>query len=223
MTALGLLSCAFLAACIAQAAAAFDPVLPPNSRPLFDRDSTPDTYNLPIGPVEGAEPPHITLDGRVTWRTWAISSRATTLQILSPLLDQVEAAGYDSVFQCRDSDCGGFDFRFAIDVVPAPDMYVDIRNFRFASAMRGRDEAVSILVSGGRQDLYLQIVSVRPAQSGTALRDALDTTGRFAIAGIDLSGEKPCLRRGRRCRFVRACRLSCRISGQTDRSGRTWG
>lgn len=48
-----------------------------------------------------------------------------------PLRDQLIEAGYDVVLDCDQNTCGGFDFRFGTEVLPAPDMYVNIRAFRF--------------------------------------------------------------------------------------------
>ena len=44
----------------------------------------------------------------------------TTLQILAPLRDQLSEAGYEIIFECAANDCGGFDFRYALDLLPEP-------------------------------------------------------------------------------------------------------
>lgn len=58
-------------------------------------------------------------------------ARWTTLQLIAPLRDELEEAGYVQVFSCADAECGGFDFRFQLDLIGEPDMYVDLGNYRY--------------------------------------------------------------------------------------------
>ncbi|SFT56511.1 OmpA family protein [Sedimentitalea nanhaiensis] len=144
-------------------AAAQDLSLPATARQLANRVSPLDSYALPVGPYDGKSVPSRQFEGRIERQTWRIDGAAqTTLQLLQPLRDQVTAAGFDLMFECRDRDCGGFDFRFETEVVPAPDMQVDIRNFRFLSAVRDPDQAISLLVSRSRTAAYIQIIRVVP-------------------------------------------------------------
>ncbi len=55
----------------------------------------------------------------------------TTLQLIGPLRDELEEAGYVQVFACADAECGGFDFRFQLDLIGEPDMHVDLGNYRY--------------------------------------------------------------------------------------------
>ncbi len=145
-------------------AAAQELTLPAAARQLSDRVSALDSYALPIATHDGRSVPARRFEGRVERRTWRIDGATlTTLQLLQPLRDQVTAAGYRILFECRDRDCGGFDFRFDTEVVPAPDMQVDIRNYRFVSAVREPDEALGLLVSHSRTAAYIQIIRVGPA------------------------------------------------------------
>lgn len=138
--------------------------LPETARALSERTSALDSYGLPTGVFAEGEVPQSQLEGRVTRRTWRISSPdLTTLQVLSPLRQQVGALGYEVLFDCDERECGGFDFRFAIEVVPAPDMYVDIRDYRFLAAEGPNGSAMSILVSRSLNALYVQVVEVLPA------------------------------------------------------------
>jgi OOP family OmpA-OmpF porin len=138
-------------------------VLPGGARQLSDRDSKLDSYELPIGAFSQGAIPTRRFEGRIERQTWRIDSGAsTTLQVLAPLREQALADGYEMAFQCQDRDCGGFDFRFGIEVVSAPDMHVDIRNYRFFAATRGDSDALTLLVSRSRNGIYLQIVRVAP-------------------------------------------------------------
>ena len=162
---------ALAAVCMAAAppALALDLALPKGAEQISDRASALDSYALPTGPFADTGLPVRRMEGRVDRQTWRISGTGlTTLQILAALRAQVQAAGYDIVFECNDVDCGGFDFRFATEVVPAPDMHVDVRNYRFLSAVQGEAEATGILVSRTRNAAYVQIVLVSPGESPAA-------------------------------------------------------
>lgn len=155
-----------LGACLAlvpAVAGAIELTLPSSARQLTDRVSVLDSYDLPVAPYADQTVPVRRFEGRVQRRSWRVDGGAiTTLQVLTPLREQIEAAGYELVFECRDIACGGFDFRFDTDVIPAPDMHVDIRNYRFLSAVSKADAALSVLVSRSRSAAYIQIVQVTP-------------------------------------------------------------
>ena len=127
------------------------------------------SYALPIGPWQDGQVSSRILEGPLEQSAWRIAAPGmTTLQILAPLRDQLVQAGFRSLWECETDACGGFDFRYSIDVMPEPDMHVDLGDFRFLSAERtGSDgpEAVSLLVSRSVEAGYVQMVSV-----GTMLR-----------------------------------------------------
>ncbi|MBL4767134.1 MAG: OmpA family protein, partial [Rhodobacteraceae bacterium] len=140
-----------------QLVSALDLSLPSGAQQLTNRVSLMDSYNLPTGPFAKGTVPARLLEGRMDRQTWRVgASDITTLQLMAPLREQVKAAGFTLLFECWDKTCGGFDFRFNTEIAPAPDMYVDVRNYRFLSAIRGEAEAISLLVSGNRSAAYLQ-------------------------------------------------------------------
>ena len=160
-----LAACAMLAAlpALAQDGAAV-PDVPPGALALHASDSALDSYALPLAPFDGAGVPSRRLEGRIERRSWRLSvSPATSLQLLRPLREQALAQGWTIAFECADRDCGGFDFRFATEVIEAPDMHVNLRDFRFLSATRGAGEALSILVSVSRSASYIQTIRVAPS------------------------------------------------------------
>jgi len=177
-----LLAAAALLVLTALPGAAFELTLPQGARQVSERISDLGSYALPLGPFDGSTVPDREIEGRIERQTWRIESGGlTTLQVLAPLRDQLEAAGFELVFQCRDIECGGFDFRFKTEVVPAPDMYVDIRSYRFISATRGADEAISLLVSHNRSATYVQVVYVN--------RDGADAPAPLPLATEDPTPE----------------------------------
>ncbi|WP_240336763.1 OmpA family protein [Tropicibacter sp. Alg240-R139] len=153
---------AFCAACAAVPATAQELALPSEARQLTNRVNPLDSYDLPIAVWDGSSVPSREVQGRVAKRTWRMSvGSKTTLQVFASLRDQIESQGYDVLLDCSAEACGGFDFRFATEVVPSPDMYVAIRDYRFLSAIRD-DEVLSLLVSRNPPDAYVQIISVTP-------------------------------------------------------------
>jgi len=125
------------------------------------------SYALPIGPWQDGQVSSRILEGPLEQTAWRIAAPGmTTLQILAPLRDQLARAGFRILWECETDACGGFDFRYSIDVMPEPDMHVDLGDFRFLSADRigaAGPEAVSLLVSRSVETGFVQIVSVGAA------------------------------------------------------------
>lgn len=140
---------------VAPALAALE--LPTTARIQAERISALDNYALPIGPFADRSIPVEMVEGRIERRSWRIDGgSATTLQILVPLRDQIAKQGYEVVFECADTACGGFDFRFETEVLPGPHMHVDLGDFRFVSARRGPNTVQSLLVSRTAASVYIQ-------------------------------------------------------------------
>lgn len=139
--------------------------LPQTARQTAARDSALGQVAVPIAPYASEGLEAASFEGPVQRRAYRLASPGLTpLQILAPLRAQVAEAGYEVMLDCDQDSCGGFDFRFAIDVLPAPNMYVNIRDFHFVSA-RSADgaAAVVLLASAAESAGYLQVVSVGEA------------------------------------------------------------
>ncbi|WP_236951388.1 hypothetical protein [Ketogulonicigenium robustum] len=181
---------------VAGAAQAVDLPLPDTATLLQQTDSDAGTYALPSGPAVQGGLPSQSIDGAISRRAWRIADSAPqTLPLFQTLEAALLAQGYVVVFICETGTCGGFDFRRATEVMPAPAMFVDLGDFRFLSARRP-DEAVSILVSKSVGALHVQVITARetplPPPStaqGTpaALADALDADGRAVLEGVDFA------------------------------------
>ncbi len=138
----------------------------------------PDSYSLPIGPYADGKLPVRQVEGRVVQRAWRVEAQEmTTLQVIRPIREQLEKAGFEIVFDCGGSDCGGFDFRFNTKVMPAPKMYVDLFDFRYLAGEMKRGqrvgrEFVSVIVSRAGGVGYVQMIHVTP-EGGPASETAL--------------------------------------------------
>ncbi len=145
---------------------AFEPVLPDRAE-LRATDETPGTSaGLPSEPNVDGKGTRQAAEGTVTRSAWAIPESAlTTLQILDPIREQLDADGYQTVFECKDFDCGGFDFRFALDLLPEPDMRVDLGDYRYLLAARATaqgPEYVALTISRGPATGYVHVTNVVP-------------------------------------------------------------
>jgi outer membrane protein OmpA-like peptidoglycan-associated protein len=121
------------------------------------------SHALPTGPFANGSLPTRTVEGAIIQRALQLDAPTSpTLAIFDNLRTQIVAAGFDVLLDCAARACGGFDFRYAAEVLPEPDMHVDLGDFRFLSATRG-EEAISILVSRSALTAYVQITRVTAA------------------------------------------------------------
>jgi len=154
------------------AAAAFTPEMPETAVIAAQQRSELSSVAIPVGPFDGEAVPALTVDGAVRREVWQRPLNGqTTLQLLAPLKEQLLARGYEVILDCASEDCGGFDFRFATDTLPEPEMHVDLGDFRFLSAFRPRGAApdyVTLMVSRSASRGFLQITQVGPAAEGGA-------------------------------------------------------
>jgi len=166
---------------------------------------SPATLRLPIGPFADGTLPLQDVAGSVAQRAYRMDNqRLTTLQLVTPLLAQLEAAGYQRLFDCEAQACGGFDFRYGMDVLPEPQMHVDLGDFRYVLAERSAAdgvEVVALLVSRSADQGFVQVSTVSadadsvivmsPAQdsapapndTATALHQPTDLAGRLVAGG----------------------------------------
>ncbi|WP_299718233.1 OmpA family protein [uncultured Tateyamaria sp.] len=161
---------AFVLAGMCGPATALQLTLPTNARATAARDSTLELVSIAVGPFADGALPTRQVEGAVLRRAYRLPSPGLTpLQILAPLRAQLDAAGYDILLDCDEDLCGGFDFRFAIDVLPAPNMYINIRAFHFLSAQHPETGGmVSLVASAAAGAGYLQIVQVGPQDAPDA-------------------------------------------------------
>ena len=191
---------------VAGTAQAVELQLPNGARQMISRDTVQDRFFAPIAPfAEGVLPTQM-IEGAVERSAWRIDvAGLTPLQLANPLRLQLEEAGYRIVLDCAAQVCGGYDFRFAAEVLPAPNMYLNIRNFHALTAMRSRvgapDAVVNILASASSGASFIQIIqagaeqpiavaqSAVPAVSnavpqGDVARE-LAEKGRVVLSGLD--------------------------------------
>jgi outer membrane protein OmpA-like peptidoglycan-associated protein len=122
------------------------------------------SVRLPAQPWNaGTLPPQV--EGAIRRRVLRISGGSqTTLQLLEPLRDQLVVLGYEEVFGCANAACGGFDFRFQLDLLGEPEMHVDLGDFRYYLARVDRSDGapriVSIVTSRSSDSGFIHITEV---------------------------------------------------------------
>ena len=199
---------------LAGTAHALDLSLPAAARQTVTRDTDPDSYLAPTSAFENGGFASVKIEGAVARSAWRLEAPGLTpLQIMRPLRTQLENADYRIVLDCSATVCGGFDFRFAIETLPAPNMYVDLRQYQFVTAVKGSlqapDAVVTLLISTTDTSAYLQIVQAdtqagaaspvasvvaqdtqpaapdAPAQSPSKMASALEEFGHVVLAALD--------------------------------------
>ncbi|WP_299817934.1 OmpA family protein [uncultured Jannaschia sp.] len=130
----------------------------------FEQTTPLGSRRVATGPFDNALP-FARTEGNVTQRVWRLDApEATGLQLLAPLREQLVAEGWDVVFSCRAETCGGFEFRFELDIAPAPAMFVDLAAYRYLAA-RKDDAWTTIVASPSGAEGYIQVTTVTPADA----------------------------------------------------------
>ena len=162
----------------ASSARAFMLEMPAPASVIGGRAESPGSYPLPIGPYAGAAVPVRRVEGALDQRAYRLESKGqTTLQLLQPLRDQLAAGGYAIIYECDTTDCGGFDFRYGMEVLPEPQMHVDLGDFRYLAAERkgsAGSDFVGLLVSRSSDQGFVQVTSVG-ATAGAAPAPVVET------------------------------------------------
>ncbi|SDY19183.1 OmpA family protein [Citreimonas salinaria] len=201
MTARALAAAALAAAWAGAAVAQSLPL--PRGASLTQTQSVPDgRYSLPVGPWSVKEGiPVKVIEGTVEETAWRVPPGLTPQQIIRPIREALRDAGWTIVLDCAAEQCGGFDFRFNTRVIPAPAMFVDLRDFRAVSALAPDGSGVSALASVDPGAGYLQIiradtteetpavaVEASPAPDDAAgLITRLERDGRATLRDLDFA------------------------------------
>jgi OOP family OmpA-OmpF porin len=203
MTRRAALSAAFaLALPLAAGAAPVALELPGATQRAAGESAPAGSYRVPLAPFDGREVATLRADGALTREVWHTTAEGlTTLSLLGALRPQIEAAGFEVLLDCEAAECGGFDFRYGIDLIGEPEMHVDLGDYRFLSARRpGTDgpEYLSLMISRSFDTGYVQMTHVGPggaaapqvakssksAAATPAPPEVGDVAGRLALHGV---------------------------------------
>ncbi|WP_246002418.1 OmpA family protein [Pacificibacter maritimus] len=142
-------------------AATVDLVMPSNAILTAEREEVATVQPLPAGVFDNKDTIFLNAEGQVRHSAYRIASTSLTpFQMLEPLKKQLIDQGYTSVFACADSVCGGYDFRYLLDILPVPHMRVDLGNFQYFLAENFSGDIVAIVASRARTAGFLHITQV---------------------------------------------------------------
>lgn len=139
------------------------------------------SLTLATGPYRDGIVPMLTREGAVTRQAWRLPGASqTTGQLMQQMHEQLDADGYQVLFDCQDVTCGGFDFRFATMVFGEPVLHVNLGDYRYLAARKG-DSHLSLLVSRSPGAGYVQVLRVGPAEDPAPV---VTTSGMNGGAGV---------------------------------------
>lgn len=145
-------------------AATFDLAFPAAAETTASRIESMTSFRLPVGPFAAGTMATTLTEGPLEQSAFRIASNGqSTLELMQPLRDQVAQAGFTVLYECETLACGGFDFRYGTDILPEPDMHIDLGDFRYLAAERGGargKEYISLVVSRSPQDGFVQLTRV---------------------------------------------------------------
>ena len=170
--------------CAAAPVAALELSLPAPALLLAERNSDLDRYAAPINPFADGAVETISIEGPIRRAAWRLDAPdQTPLQVIAPLRAQLQAAGFETLLDCAAQACGGFDFRFATEVLPAPNMYVNIRAYHVITAQHQSGDVVTIIASTSAGVAYVQIIHAGASDGARTTVTATPTT----VTGAPLS------------------------------------
>ncbi|OCX65838.1 hypothetical protein BFP70_06775 [Thioclava sp. SK-1] len=133
----------------------------PQEATISAQDSDPAaSYRLLIGPFAPEGGLAVDLEGARSDTAWRLpSNQQTILQITAPLRAQLADAGFQTLYECDGMHCGGFDFRYELDLLPEPQMHVDLGDYHYLAARRG-DEFAALTVSRSSNSGFVHLTTL---------------------------------------------------------------
>lgn len=151
------------------------------------------SVRIPISAFSDGQIDMIDAKGQVEMQAWAVApDQLSTLRILAPLREQLVDAGFEILLDCKDTDCGGFDFRYALDLLPEPEMHVDLGDFRYLTAQKlasdGIPEIIGLMVSRSAKSGFIQISHIGPTSEQPATIVASSKSSAIGVFDMPSTG-----------------------------------
>ncbi len=143
--------------------------LPPGAEETRRLARPHDSYALPVGAWDSGRIPFLTLTGPVTRIAWRLpGGNGDTAALAESLRAALVADGYAAIFACATDACGGFDFRYGTDFLAEPEMHIDLSDFRYLSAVRGKGagaDYVGLMVSHAGETGFVELTHIGAASA----------------------------------------------------------
>jgi OOP family OmpA-OmpF porin len=157
------------ALCLPSAVSALDLAFPGTAELVQSSAPTQAQHPIATGAYNGGAVPLISADGMVQTTVWHVTGEdVSTASIHQAVADQLSAQGYEVTYSCAAASCGGFDFRHALPVGQAPEMFVDLGNFQYVAAQIERDtgtEQIALMISEGGATGFVHVARILPAEA----------------------------------------------------------
>ena len=145
--------------------------LPRGASEVLAKTTASGNYALPLAPYFDGAVDTLRVEGDVARQVWHLPGTfGDAFSVVSPFRQALIDQGYEVLLDCDARACGGFDFRFAIDVAAPPAMYVDLGDYHFLSTRKGSGSGtdyVSLMASRSAKQGYLQITRIGPRDQAT--------------------------------------------------------
>lgn len=151
--------------------------LPPGAEQTARRMTPNDSFSLPLGPWANGKLPKLVLSGSIEELSWRVPSSPETFSLFEALTKELSRQGYLPIFSCETDGCGGFDFRYDLKVLPEPSMHVDLGDFRYLAAVKGRGrdaDYIGLLVSRSGETGFVQFSHVGKASEVAGASDSIN-------------------------------------------------
>ena len=159
------LICAFLL--FGSSAQALTLDLPGRLQQKLERGKAVGSVLFPTAVWNGEFVPGTTVTGEVTSRVYQSEITDPPEAIMVSISEQLAKAGYTVDLACIAKTCGGFDFRFALPVLPPPEMFVDLGDYAFVSATKDGNFGLMMIASQSPNRAHVQITEVSPPGNKT--------------------------------------------------------
>lgn len=183
-----------LALCLAAGpATAFTLELPAGAAVNGQADLGHVEYALPVAPFADDTVQTRILDGMARKTAWRFPLQGrTTANFMEFFAEQAIDTGFEPLLDCADERCGGFDFRFRLDLLPEPDMHVDLGDFRLFSARRDTEagaEHMQLVVSRSLNSGYAELTHILPAPENAIVASTMAAEPEMSAPESDLIGQ----------------------------------
>lgn len=168
------------------AAQGLDIGLPPGAELVQSSTPAAGGHVLATAPWTEQGLPTRSLSGAVLRETWRVEAPSISVQgLAAALAEDIAASGFDILLSCHSAQCGGFDFRAAMDLGPSPEMYVDIGNYSYVSAVLPEGETgIAITVSASGPVLYIHAAQIAPQGDAPLRATSAPTTPDIPPADV---------------------------------------
>ena len=135
---------------------------PENSAVTYQDIEPSARHRIATGPYSDTGLPTREVDGERTIEVRRTPYPIEPLAVVDTLKAQLAGLGFVAGFDCDARGCGGFDFRYALDITHEPDMHVDLGRFHYLSLTNPSTGAhLTLLASSSASEGYIELTHIK--------------------------------------------------------------